>query len=704
MSVRFPFDVIQPQPDEALDSYLSFLAEEHLGGTIREMVAHLGLELDDTPYRLVREMNDTSIDVLARATGLQPQQVIDMTLVGFKELGIFPPRSERRGNFRGAWAKGSGSYVCPRCLRSRRVRWRRSWFSVWTVACLTCGIWLATACPACGRQPRTRRSGPFQKPVSRMTISCPVGCASEALEQAPETPLPEWEPLRESTAWLQAILAGEPTVPAFDRELPSPLALNDCALLTRFALRAIDASQLGASVLKQMGQPLAGLPTELARALAGLRDHPPESRFGLAQRNPHLMAYAYTVAVRTLLATEEVFEERFSWVPDRLITSWGSRGGEPPSSLLVAAVQNRRRLARNRNVPRARLSAVPIYSTSRRRVVCLDPSLVPASLWAPAVAAMPDQKCIPAHLGPAILSIALLAIGRNTEPQDLSERLGLGYLSKWGHRYEAVKRFEFVTEANHTVLSELQLLLLETTPPINYHRRRVLFPPSLELSGRKARRVARAAELPLTLRFTTFSSWAVYEILTGGDQLLRAGGRAHLGGLRVAYQRWCLKLGEAGHRELLCLAEGLLMRHRLGEPLTWAPGWDGTRWVCGEAEMNRMLPGWENVPLRAGPAILQAEALTPEDLVARALAGDKPLRLRLQRFAALAQFPTLTLASQVTGVQQNVYSGVLRSLEERLGVVLLNRAERRHSGSLTEAGAELLDYIVVNGLHAAVRP
>src|SRR5579871_2034254 len=74
----------------------------------------------------------------------------------------------------------------------------------------------------------------------------------------------------------------------------------------------------------------------------------------------------------------------------------------------------------------------------------------------------------------------------------------------------------------------------------------------------------------------------------------------------------------------------------------------------------------------------------------------------MSAFAAIAEQRSFAKAATVLGIGRSTLSQNLRSLEERLGVRLLNRTTR--SVSLTEAGARLLDRVrpALGELHAAI--
>ncbi len=90
-------------------------------------------------------------------------------------------------------------------------------------------------------------------------------------------------------------------------------------------------------------------------------------------------------------------------------------------------------------------------------------------------------------------------------------------------------------------------------------------------------------------------------------------------------------------------------------------------------------------------ATLQAEsvAATAPELLRPALAGIGG-RERLERFAAAARHPTLTVAAEALGVQQFTLVNQIRRVERELGTTLLIRAERGHPMQLTDDGARVV--------------
>lgn len=90
-------------------------------------------------------------------------------------------------------------------------------------------------------------------------------------------------------------------------------------------------------------------------------------------------------------------------------------------------------------------------------------------------------------------------------------------------------------------------------------------------------------------------------------------------------------------------------------------------------------------------ATLQAEsvAATAPELLRPALAGIGG-RERLERFAAAARHPTLTVAAEALGVHQFTLVNQIRRVERELGTTLLIRAERGHPMQLTDDGARVV--------------
>jgi Bacterial regulatory helix-turn-helix protein, lysR family len=94
--------------------------------------------------------------------------------------------------------------------------------------------------------------------------------------------------------------------------------------------------------------------------------------------------------------------------------------------------------------------------------------------------------------------------------------------------------------------------------------------------------------------------------------------------------------------------------------------------------------GLDGTTLAAQSAAVEAPAL-----IRPALAGIGGWD-RLQRFAAAAPYPTLTVAAKELGVHQFTLVNQINRIERELGMTLLVRAERGHPMTLTDDGARVV--------------
>lgn len=148
-----------PLPDEPLDSWVEFMAHSY-GATVGEMARALGLiDTDGVPAA-------TPQSARAWSTALEPQQLTNL------ELTTGRPADEYRAMTRTAFAAnairftpqgrisascpstGVAARYCPDCLADSGGRWRMSWQFPFGFACLRHKRLLVDLCPGCGQPPR----------------------------------------------------------------------------------------------------------------------------------------------------------------------------------------------------------------------------------------------------------------------------------------------------------------------------------------------------------------------------------------------------------------------------------------------------------------------------------------------------------------------------------------------------------------------
>jgi TniQ len=208
----FPIRLV-PLPGEALDSWLEALAHR-LNVRLGDVLGDLGLAaLVKNGIRELAVPTDWTIALreeeaarIAHATGADPQQLHDMTLMRFDGRALRIDQDKRKVSRHLLWERPRGSRFCPECLADSGGRWPLTWRLGWSFACLTHYRLLADRCPACGRVQRERpfsrqalpvpgRCGTYPSRTGELAI--PAGCGQD-LTQAETLSLPAGHPARHS--------------------------------------------------------------------------------------------------------------------------------------------------------------------------------------------------------------------------------------------------------------------------------------------------------------------------------------------------------------------------------------------------------------------------------------------------------------------------------------------------------------------------
>lgn len=169
---------LAPLPGEALDSWLEALAHR-LDARLGDVLGDLGLAAPvNNGIRELAVPTDWTIALreeeaarIAHATGADPQQLHDMTLMRFDGRALRIDQDKRKVSRHFLWERPRGSRFCPECLAGSGGRWPLTWRLGWSFACLTHHQLLADRCPACGRVQRER-------PFSRNALPIPGRCGT----------------------------------------------------------------------------------------------------------------------------------------------------------------------------------------------------------------------------------------------------------------------------------------------------------------------------------------------------------------------------------------------------------------------------------------------------------------------------------------------------------------------------------------------
>ena len=200
---------LAPLPGEALDSWLEALAHR-LNVRLGDVLGDLGLAAPNkngtrelaVPADWTIALRQEEAARIAHATGADPQQLHDMTLMRFDGRALRIDQAKRQVSRHVLWGRPRGSRFCPECLADSGGRWPLTWRLGWSFACLTHHRLLADRCPDCGRVQRERPFSRHALPVpgrcgirpSRTgDLAIPAGCGQD-LTQAETLSLPVGHP------------------------------------------------------------------------------------------------------------------------------------------------------------------------------------------------------------------------------------------------------------------------------------------------------------------------------------------------------------------------------------------------------------------------------------------------------------------------------------------------------------------------------
>jgi hypothetical protein len=252
---------LAPLPGEALDSWLEALAHRltvRLGDVLGDLglaaPSRNGIREHAVPTDWTIALRDEEAVRIAHATGVDPQQLHDMTLTRFDGRALRIDQEKRRVSRHVLWGRPRGSRFCPECLAGSGGRWPLTWRLGWSFACLIHHRLLADRCPDCGRvqreRPFSRRSLPAPgccgtRPSFRVDSAIPAGCGQD-LTRAETLRLPAGHPaLAAQRLVLETIESGHASFGPY-ATLPQPAiaVLSDLRAVARRLLANLPADDL----------------------------------------------------------------------------------------------------------------------------------------------------------------------------------------------------------------------------------------------------------------------------------------------------------------------------------------------------------------------------------------------------------------------------------------------------------------------------
>lgn len=661
-----------PLIDEPLDGWVARTASGLRTSSTR-LLRHWGIS---PTANLLRDISPTMLATLVDSTGLGADELEHMTLARWDRLGL-RPSTAKRGHGGGAWARGAGGRHCVDCLQERGGVFRLQWSLQWSFACVRHQTLLrpTTTCT----HPENLRYGRTSGASARFAEHHPLLATQSTLDCYLANP-------KGSTL---SILGNRPTWEVF----------SDLGALTRMVLAspvAEDPTQLLAALDARDSRDWVGLRPLLPRSTGS---DSPAARLRAASEHPALIGLAAAVALEVLTQSSLDEAARQLWWASpaaRLEAAHHARTRKFSWALTRALASDAPNQRRPRSVLLSRFDLAR-FDEHHRRLSPLDPAKIPSSCW-PTVRLEGVEQDPRISAVSASAALAMVATGRRAN--GAFDRLGLGHLanrieSDWDKAFDATDD----GDRNFADLLALQRTLVDGDVPIDYDRRRRIFPEPRTLGRRTESRICDAIGRRLTAPEARFVAWYVWELLTGSDVLVSERTvNTHLNGqLRYRAQRAVWR--EHPPDILHGLAETALRRNRVPEPLTWAPIKDQGAWVLPRDPT-------EERPLEARrrPAEVRGGSRSPavqnlgydfESAVAFAASSNTTARRHLarnmRRFFVVAHAGSLRAAAPHLGITGPTLSVQIRDLERSLAQSLFDR----HAGRmvLRPEGRQLVEII-----------
>lgn len=697
-------------PDESVDSWLETLA--HLNYcTPRDIVSQSNLKNGGAAANLTRSLRIETALTLEEISGTSHHMIMNATLDRYRDIGLRPRFGQRLAE--GTWASNPGTRFCPECLRERDLRWKINWHLSWQTVCNTHQCLLQDRCPVCGRIPRDsgrpHPRGPQDLFGSSRAEHCSAACRTDVLASSPTQPIPNSSTLLSAERTLSRVLASGNAALHYTGgvAIPARHFFSDLTLLTKSALTAIKAGDVDSDSIEQSGLQTHDLDLEISdRFSPALRsqiryiDQPPAAAMAIATtlalavlddprtqapdaypREGHwLTAQRIKVITDRIRAFQNSFHSRYI---ERLV----SKPHAPKTSSTMSDSHGHRRTLHS------------VSALTRARPQTIDAIALPSCLWPEAVQQAPPMPARVARTFPYLAPIALATIGRKPDLRNLAGQFGLeddersirSALNNLVSNEMGTETFEYlVTLHEH---------LLNSPAPIDYRRRRRLFPTPNNLGGGnqkglgpiRLRRLARAGNVYKTEAFTWKINRYVWQLLTGYDPFITQAAQLLHGPAAYQYREFVHKMHPDLQQAAGEVAEQLLRRNRIGEPVAYDLSWSpSTQTWSSEIRPAYFLEPTARTDLRRYSLSIQLAASTAgdaEELIHLALAGEHHLALRIYRFV-LTQHLSGTEGRIALGISSGQISREVFRIEEALGEQIFTR-NGSQSRKLTDAGREL---------------
>lgn len=675
----------EPLPDEPLDGYLGRIAATTMTTT--------GQFLADQDIRgvtwIIRDFSADQFVRLGESLSLDPAQLTSMTLNRWSRLGLMPYRDDR-GHQGGAWARAKLGRFCPDCLEERGGVHRLHWRIVWSFACVKHQKLLASYNPA---------DAPFGEP--RPTT--------------PAVPIVPGHPALTTQRAIDDLLAqAAPRISSIGVQVAGLVHLADLGALTRVLVSNPDLRDMSHHVRQledltgfSWADVAANIPASLVRTSSS-------TRLAAMVTSPALSSIA-TTSVHHALDQPSCSHaaEALWWMTTTQSLSLRSHAASRGISYQLWRTLRSQVVTDEDGFSYARAEflkrfALTRYDEDGKLLSPIDPTKLPSSCWSNVL-----RRPIGSgrELEGAAASAALLMMASDRAAFDALDRIGLSHLrsriaADWNEHFGP----DAEGDANYSHLLELQRVLAKGLVPIDYARRRRIFPSPGPLGRNTLRRLLAELDIREGGLVPHCLSWYIHELLTGTDFLISVQGIDMFGNHRNVYRKWRRRWREEEPRVLYEIAERRLYVNNIDEPVTWQPEFVDGRWALPPDDGKRVLKEWATttraIRERSVMTADETDGYSLKEAVALAYGGEgriaTQMRSHIERFKVVADAPTLREAATRLGTSPATLSEHMDRMERYVAQILLNRSNR--GISLTPAGKTLLQLIRQESVHHASPP
>ena len=683
--------------DECIESWIETIAD--LNVTIPgALIPRSGMRNKAKAAPLSHNQIDTVITHLAATTGTSEQDLRQATLYRYRESGLISAINGKATP--GTWSTFHSSRYCPQCLDERNLRWKLEWSLAPITICPIHSVLLEDYCPYCRSRPRSNRVFHPREPghiaESTREETCSHGCNSRSLSKAEPLPIPADSSLIATDNALRKLLADPRHALAYSHgnTLETPDIFVDLHHVYRAALAAIASRTVPSRDLDALG-------VDPAHVWSNYPEQTPKYNAHHWSKYTTALATGLAMTMATTVLTSEDVPQWFTRDTTKSLVIKKSRSVIYPPSRYINNLVGKVRLPfpstekTDRSGRRRRQHSVLALKYARPHAI--DSADLPASLWQTATHFVPD---IPARLQrtfATLTPIALAAIGRTANLSLLAREFGIEEQEKEIQRL----LHQLVSNENgqdlwHYILG-LHDHIHENPPPIDYRRRRRLFPRPEPLGPVYERRLSRAGNVILTTAFRWKIRRYMWQLLTGYDPLVTARASILHGPAAYEYRKFVQTM----HPDLQItageIAERKLLKHRIGEPVAidLVRDVDREEWNSGFTTRH-FLAGINRSDLRRTSLSLRFAASSagdPEELLHIALMREVSRAIKLYRYAITAEQESSAAAAQQLGLSRGAYVLNIRDIETAIGDQLFIDARKAVPRKITPSGAQLLAVI-----------